>query len=50
MYFLSETSCLGAFVAQFSCTSLCHEVTKAQRNHEVRNISYNMTLNLITLF
>ena len=37
MYFHSETSWLGAFVAQFSHTSLCHEVTKAQRNHKVRN-------------
>ena len=53
MYFLGETSGLGArpvrraFVAQFSHTSPCHEpawlvgrVTKAQRNHEVSNISY----------
>ena len=46
MYFLSETSCRGAFVAQFSHTSLCHEpawpvgrATKSLRNHEVRNIS-----------
>ncbi len=38
MYFLSETSWLGVFVAQFSHTPPCHEVTKAQRNHEVRNI------------
>ena len=33
MYFLSETSWLGALVAQFSHTSL---VTKSLRNHEVR--------------
>ena len=39
MYFLGETSWLGAFVAQFSHTSSCHEITKAQRNNEVRNIS-----------
>ena len=40
MYFLSETSCLSAFVAKFSHTSLCHEATKSLRNHEVRNISF----------
>ena len=40
MYFLGETSGLGAFVAQFSHTSPCHEATKAQRNHEVCNISH----------
>ena len=47
MYFLSETLWLGAFVAQFSYTLLCHEPawpvgrdTKAQRKHEVRNIRY----------
>ena len=45
-FFLYETSCPGApayrtgrFVAQISRTSFCHERPKAQRKHEVRNIS-----------
>ena len=50
-YLLCETSCLGAFVAQFPYPSLCHEDPKSQRKlrfaralvqsgHEVRNFSY----------
>ncbi len=39
-YLLCETSCLGAFVAQFPYSSLCHEDPKSQRKHEVRNFSY----------